>query len=51
MSVQLTCPKCSKFIGSIWPTDDADWEEIINKFSEGSAKRLCESWNKCYYNK
>ena len=32
MSVQLYCPKCDKHLGSVWPTDEADWEKVTEDF-------------------
>ncbi len=50
MSVQLYCDKCNKHLGSVWPSDDADWNDVVNRFENMFAKDACDNFKECKYN-
>ncbi len=48
----MDCPKCGKYLGGIWPMEDATKEEndkMFDSFFGGSAKSQCDDLDNCYY--
>ena len=53
MSLHLSCKKCGKFLGGIWPdeTKSYEWnkENIFDPFFTANAKALCDNFKECPY--
>lgn len=49
MSYQMYCPKCDLHLGGVWPTEEADWDEVIKSTERAFAKMACEDKTNCHY--